>query len=357
MPRLLARGDYGWGPAQQLHYGFDSEVVNFQRSAGVTGWRVDAMPRLQLDIDGPGYFVRPAVAWRYTQYQLDDQEAGTEGSPSRTLPIASLDAGLIFERAAGSRSQRRLTLEPRLFYLNVPYRDQADLPLFDTALPDLNLVQLFRTNRYVGADRVSDANQVSVGVTTRLLSAEDGRQFLAATLGQIHYFEAPRVLLPDETRAQRQHFGPGRAARAHRLPGLECGHRHAMESRGRPQGARAGAPAVRAGAEQVINAGYRFQRDRLEQAEASAAWPVSKHWNVYARYVYSFEDNKALERFAGLEYSSCCWRLRVLGRRFISDSKGTAGHGHLPAAGTHGACQCRIGGGCFPLQRSPRLHP
>lgn len=323
VPRLLARGDYGWGPAQQLHYGFDSEVVNFQRSAGVTGWRVDAMPRLQLDIDGPGYFVRPAVAWRYTQYQLDDQEAGTEGSPSRTLPIASLDTGLIFERAAGSHSQRRLTLEPRLFYLNVPYRDQADLPLFDTALPDLNLVQLFRTNRYVGADRVSDANQVSVGVTTRLLSAEDGRQFLAATLGQIHYFEAPRVLLPDETRrsGNTSDLVAQLALTGFQDWNAEIGMQWNPED-GRKERAQARLQYV-PGAERVFNVGYRFQRDLIEQAEASAAWPVSKHWNVYARYVHSFEDNKALERFAGLEYRSCCWRLRVLGRRFISDSKGT----------------------------------
>src|SRR3984893_8022561 len=140
----------------------------------------------------------PALAWRATQYQLDNLAPGEARSPSRTVAIASFDTGLVFERDAGSRNQRKLTLEPRVLYLDVPYRNQGQLPVFDSALPDLNPVELFRTNRYVGADRVSDADQVSAGVTSRLLDAHDGRQFLAATLGQAYYFETPRVTLPGE---------------------------------------------------------------------------------------------------------------------------------------------------------------
>ena len=185
-----------------LRYGFDSEVVNFRRSIDAPdsdGWRMDLMPRAALDLTGPGYFVRPGLAWRLTQYELDNLGPGfTDRSPSRTLPIASFDTGLMFEKSTGSRDQRKLTLEPRLLYLYVPYRNQDQLPVFDTALPDLNPIQLFRLNRYVGADRVSDANQVSIGVTSRLLDASDGRQFLAVTLGQTYYFQTPRVVLPTE---------------------------------------------------------------------------------------------------------------------------------------------------------------
>ena len=163
------------------------------------------MPAVSLDLTGPGYFMRPALAWRLTQYELSDLLPGEASSPSRTLPIASLDTGLVFERETGSRDQRTLTLEPRLLYLDVPYRNQEQLPVFDTALPDLTPVELFNTNRYVGADRVSDANQVSLGVTSRLLDAQDGRQFLAATVGQTYYFEAPRVTLPGETPITARH--------------------------------------------------------------------------------------------------------------------------------------------------------
>jgi len=156
----------GSGRAAALR--FDSELVDFQRpdgATGVTGWRADVTPGASLDLTGPGYFLRPALAWRATSYQLDDTAPGQPRSPSRTLPIASLDTGLVFEREAGSRNQRKLTLEPRIQYLDVPYRNQDQLPVFDTALPDLNPVELFRNNRYVGADRVSDANQVSAGAS------------------------------------------------------------------------------------------------------------------------------------------------------------------------------------------------
>jgi LPS-assembly protein len=319
LPRLVASGDFGWGPAQRLRYGFDSELVNFHRPFGITGWRLDATPSATLSLGNSAYFLRPSVAWRTTQYQLDHTSPAVDDSPSRSLPIASLDAGMFFERPSGSHRQRIMTLEPRLLYLYVPYRGQNDLPVFDTALPDLSLIQLFRTNRYVGADRVSDANQVSLGVTSRLLSAASGQQYLAATFGQILYFDTPRVHLPDE--APREGDDSDLVAQisltAFKNWSADIGLQRNLEdtSKERAQVRLQYHP----GPQKVVNASYRFQRDRLEQGDISAAWPLSKHWNLFTRYVHSFDDHKALERFAGLEYSSCCWRLRVLGRRFITN--------------------------------------
>jgi LPS-assembly protein len=319
LPRLVASGDFGWGPAQRLRYGFDSELVNFHRPFGITGWRFDAMPGATLSLGNSAYFVRPSIAWRTTQYELDHTSPDVDDSPSRSLPIASLDAGMIFERPSGSRQQRIMTLEPRLLYLYVPYRGQDALPVFDTALPDLSLIQLFRTNRYVGADRVSDANQVSLGVTSRLLSASSGQQYLSATFGQIFYFETPRVHLPDETprEGKDSDLVAQISLTAFKNWNADIGLQRNLEdtSKERAQVRL----QYRPGPQKVVNASYRFQRDRLEQGEISAAWPLSKHWNLFTRYVHSFDDNKALERFAGLEYSSCCWRLRVLGRRFITN--------------------------------------
>src|SRR6185312_16383333 len=125
VPALAVSADYGFGPADLLRYGFDSEVVDFQRGVGDTGWRMDLMPSASLNSDGPGYFVRPGIAWRGTRYQLADAPAGMPSSPSRTLPIASFDTGLVFERDPDAWG-RRLTLEPRLLYLYVPYRNQND---------------------------------------------------------------------------------------------------------------------------------------------------------------------------------------------------------------------------------------
>ncbi len=198
LPQIVADSDFVLGPGGLLHYGFDSELVNFSRSIGVTGWRMDLRPDATLHFEGPGYFVRPGVAYDFTQYSLDNTAIGQSASPRRSLPTGSLDTGLIFERPAGRNDRRTLTLEPRLQYVYTPYRDQDQLPIFDTALPDLNLVELFRTNRFAGSDRIGDANQVSTAVTSRLLDTASGQQFLSATLGQTYYFQPPRVQVPLE---------------------------------------------------------------------------------------------------------------------------------------------------------------
>ena len=346
VPDLTVSADYGWGPGDLVRYGFDSEVVDFRRSTGVNGWRYDFYPTASLNIEGPGYFLRPSVAYRATQYQLSDTHPGQLSSPSRTLPVASLDTGLQLERAAGSHDQRTVTLEPRVMYLYVPYRDQSELPVFDTAVPDLDPVELYRTNRYVGADRVGDANQVSAGITTRLLNALNGQQYLTATFGQEIYFTDPRVTLPGELpRTDRrsdlvaqlaltafQHWSADAALQWD--PQSSKTQRARVEVQYRP------AP------DRVVNLGYRFERGiyeeaalaaiangepgaapvcgtpvtpscNIQQVEASAAWPIGHSWSVFARGVYSLADHEALERFFGFEYRSCCWSMRLGARRYV----------------------------------------
>jgi LPS-assembly protein len=177
----------------------DTEAVNFLREIGPTGVRLHVAPEIRWSSHGPGYFFEPALGYDFTYYNLQDAEASGIGSPStptRALPYARLDTGLVFERDAGSQGQRTQTLEPRLVYSYVPYRNQDNLPIFDTGLPDLNLTELFRTNRYVGEDRIGDANQVALALTTRLFDHVSGAQYLSATIGQIRYFTIPRVGLP-----------------------------------------------------------------------------------------------------------------------------------------------------------------
>jgi len=343
VPRIAVSADYGLGPAGLVRYGFDSELVDFQRPAGatgVTGWRADAMPGVLLDLTGPGYFLRPALAWRATGYRLDNTAPGEPRSPSRTLPIASLDTGLVFERDSGSRKQRKLTLEPRIQYLDVPYRNQDQLPVFDSALPDLNPVELFRTNRYVGADRVSDANQVSAGLTSRLLDAHNGRQFLAATFGQSYTFETPRVILPGEapTSSKRSHFVAQLALTAFQAWSADAGVQWD------PQNERSERTTVnlqyKPASDAVLNLAYRYERfvpvqqlvqgvarqfqQGFDQVEFSAAWPIRRQWNVFTRDVYSLRDHTPLERFAGFEYRACCWRVRLGARRFVNSHDPTA---------------------------------
>jgi LPS-assembly protein len=320
-PRILASGDWDLGLGS-IAYGFDGEFVNFDRDVGVTGWRLDVAPRVGFDWSAPGFFVRPSVGYRYTQYSLENQAPGIEDSPSRSLPFATLDTGLVFERSAGSHGQRRMTLEPRALYLYTPYRDQTNLPLFDTGLPDLNLVELFRTNRYVGADRVNDANQMSFGLTSRLFDADTGAQYLAVSFGQSYYFEKPRVVLPDELASSRDtsDFIAQVSLSAYKNWNIDAGiqwnpedtrsERSQVRLQYRPDG------------DHVLNLAYRSQRDRLEQADVSGAWPIGKKWNAFGRMVYSLRDDATLERSMGFEYKACCWRIRAVARKFISSRTG-----------------------------------
>ncbi|MBV8911187.1 MAG: LPS-assembly protein LptD, partial [Gammaproteobacteria bacterium] len=353
VPRIAADSDFSLGPRGLLHYGFASELVDFQHSEEpavvTTGWRADIMPQASIDLSGPGYFVRPAFAWRATQYELDNRGAGQlERSPSRTLPITSFDGGLVFERSAGSHDQRKLTLEPRILYVDIPYRNQDQLPVFDTAVPDLNPVELFRTNRYVGSDRVSDANQLSAGLTSRLLDAVDGRQYASATIGQTYYFRTPRVVLPGEVPAtgKRSNFVAQLALTAFQDWSAEADVQWDAENE---RSERTNVhlqykPAVNS----VINFFYRYERfvsieeifegvpqlvqQGFDQFELSGAWPIRQNWSVFARDVYSLRDpgvNHAteLERFAGFEYRACCWRIRLGARRYVNNHNGSQNTG------------------------------
>jgi LPS-assembly protein len=311
-----------WPLPGGLETSLDAETVWFDRDVGVTGLRADVEPRIAWPVRGSGYHVEPSAAWRATAYELSDTAPGADDSPSRTAPILSLDAGLVFEREAGERKQFVHTLEPRVRYTYIPYRDQDDLPLFDTALPDLNLVQLFRTNRYVGADRLGDANELAAGFTTRLLRGENGQQYLTATIGQRFYFESPEVVLPGEapeSRSASNLVGEVQltawrswSARA----GVEWDGEQSNTLRGE------GSVQYRPADNKVVNLGYRYREGLLEQWDAAFAWRLSPSWQVFARQVYSTKEDKSIDRFAGFEYAGCCWRLRLLGRNYVSNRTG-----------------------------------
>jgi LPS-assembly protein len=321
LPQLAATGRW-----RDLGHGFGAtvraEAVNFQRDLGPQGQRVDVEPAIDWREERGGAYVGASAAWRATGYSLSKTAPGQDDAPSRTLPLYSVESGLVLERGVGSRGQRMQTLEPRAQFLYVPYRDQDALPVFDTALPDLNMVELFRTNRYVGADRVGDANQLSLGVTTRLLNANGGRQFLSATLGQAIYFEDPRVHLPDESVRDRSTSDLVAEIELTAYKNLSA-HIGYQWNPDQTQTERSEIHLqYRAASDRVVNAGYRFRRDLLEQFDVSAAWPITEQWRGYGRWVYSLAEDKTLDQFLGVEYGSCCWALRIVTRRFVSSRTG-----------------------------------
>ncbi len=342
-----------------LAFGLDMELANFDRSfsdsmtSNETGWRADIMPEVRMPLRGSGLYLEPAAAWRYTTYHLNDRQAGQDATPHRSAPILSVDGGMTFERPSGSKQQRVQTFEPRFMYLYVPYRRQDDLPLFDTGAADLNLVQLFRTNRYVGADRLSNANQVSIGATSRLLSAATGKQYLTATIGQAYYFDEPKVALPNEVLDDNETSDviAELALTAYRNWNVRMGVQFDPgESRSEKGDVLF---QYQPNTDRVVNLGYRFRRDNIEQVDGSIAWPIADQWSAFGRMVYSLDDRSALDQAAGFEYRSCCWKVQLVGRRYVSNSDGNMDTGVLLQFELNGLASVGTGADAF-LERSIR---
>jgi len=323
LPQLLARGRWpGLWLGSTIN--LDGEIVKFDRNVGVTGWRFNVAPELALPLERPGLFFTPAIALDYTSYDLSNTEPGQRNNPERVLPIASVDAGMVLERLINNSSRKRIqTLEPRLLYVHVPFEDQSDLPVFDTITPDLNLVQLFRKNRFLGVDRIADTDQLSVGITSRVLDVATGEELMSGTIGQIRYFNTSNVSLPSapEFTDESSDYIAELRFQLLRNVNFDLGHQWGTRDRGTTQSqARL---QYRPARNRIINLAYRFRRDSLEQGDLSWSWPLSRKWNFVGRYNYSFRDEKALEEFYGLEYESCCWGLRLVSRRYISTRDGT----------------------------------
>lgn len=300
------------------NYRLVGNYIDFRHDDRIEGRRLEAQPGITLPMYALAGYVQPTLTLRHTSYELDTLP-GQNSDPDRTLPIFSIDAGVFFERDTQWGSRKMIhTLEPRLYYLYVPYRDQDELPLFDTGIPDFNFTQLFRDNRFNGADRVGDADQLSAALVTRVIDAQSGRERLQAGIGQIFYFDDRRVQLAGgpET-ARRSDIVAEATAALTTAVSLRADARRSEESgnidrAGLSLGYR---PAPRS----VINVAYRFREDTLEQTDLTVLWPLGRRWHMVARHNYSLHDERTLETLAGVEYRSCCWRVRIVNRRYLDN--------------------------------------
>ena len=320
LPQLAARLSL---PAR---FGLETELagefVYFDRDESLTGSRFDVQPRLSLPLAGEAWFLRPTFAHRLTHYALDGTSAADDGTITRSVNIFAVDGGLFFDRTRDVEGSVQ-TLEPRLYYLRVPYEEQGGIPLFDTAAFDFNISQLYRENRFSGADRVADTEQLSIGLTTRFVDGADGGEWFRASIGQILYFEDRRVALGEDERETRDTSD---------LVG-ELSTRVARDwvARGSIQWNADDDETVRGS----LQLGFRPSDDRLlnvahrvvstgtsaetEQMDLSAFWPVGDAWRLAGRWNYSLDQQVSIESLIGIEYDSCCWALRFAAQRYISD--------------------------------------
>ncbi|MEW6120397.1 MAG: LPS-assembly protein LptD [Pseudomonadota bacterium] len=303
--------------ASGLEFRLDAEATRFAHSSKTEGTRVLAYPTLRLPLTNSFGFVTPQIGWHSTYYALDDSAA--DDRISRNLPIFSVDAGVTFDRPfrfAGEDFTQ--TLEPRAYYVYAPYRDQADIPVFDSAQLDFSYAQMFTENQFIGGDRINDANQLTLAVTSRFTEADSGLERLQVTLGQRYYFDSQQVTLP------------GVAPRTTNATDLLAALGGQITREWRADAAwqfdtengttirqNLGA-SYRPGPGRALNFGYRFIDQTTEQIDLSGQWPLGQRWYGMFRYNYSFEDEKLVEGLAGLEYNGGCWAIRGVFQRLAT---------------------------------------
>lgn len=264
-------------------------------------------------------FFRPSLTLNHTEYR---QGGTSDINASRTLPTVSIDTGLIFERDLGEKYKQ--TLEPRLFYTHTPYKDQSDLPLFDSAEKTLTFGRLFDENRFTGKDRIGDTNQITAAVTTRIRDKKTGKEKLRLSAGQVHYFQDRKVTLGDTgtvattPKSELVLEASGEVAKNMTLIATTYIDTDEKETTKNSLKLRYKSPK-----RQILNLNYDYKRDDFRSAGVSFAAPINKRWAAAGSFNYDFENKRELESVLGVEYNSCCWKTRIAGRRYLLNDNET----------------------------------
>lgn len=342
VPQLYVTSDYPEMPFR-LNYQINAETVYFDRPSDfvtkiprTTGQRLHIAPSIVLPFVYPASFFIPKLQLDATFYELKDAQSEPfpkDNHITRVLPILRVDTGVFFERCLRHYKQ---TLEPHLFYLFVPETNQDRIPIFDTTLPLFGFSQLFRVNRFVGYDRLGDANQLSLSLTTRLLNSETGDQKLRASIGQIIYFKRSNVcLLPDCSNDFYTHknLSPIVGELNYFFNSAWDG---AISIAVDPQDQGLNNTAMRLhyrpSPRRIFNIGYEFVRkgdtlnnyqlnssqDNLSRINLGLAWQLTNNWQALGYWNYNLSHGHPQAYFYGFQYDSCCWAFRIIASRILT---------------------------------------
>ncbi|KXS37250.1 MAG: LPS-assembly protein [Halomonadaceae bacterium T82-2] len=326
----------------------DARKVPIREAA--VGTRLDLAPTVGWRFERPWGFLEPRFTLRDTRYQLDYQELDTprDTSLSRTVPVSSVDAGLVFERDAQLFGEAwRQTLEPRLYYAYVPARDQSEFPDFDTDARAFSYDRLWSPYRFVGSDRVGDVNKVSYGVSTRFLEDDSGRERFALSVGRSTYFDDRVIGMEGDLALPDRQTQPARwydATRDHspvvtrldwqlserwstRYEWLYDAHRQLTERS-------AAYLRYRHPAGHVLNLGYRWElegfdpsgdpQDQLgynrEDFDMSFAYKAGAQLDLIGRYTYDNTNRRSLDKLFGVQWNDCCYGVQVAWREWVEDN-------------------------------------
>ncbi len=328
----LPDGPYG------VRYGLSASYTNFNQDTRVEGTRTAINPYVQLPFESLWGYVKPTLSVHSRSYSLDNIAEGSEDNPSFTVPILAVDSGLFFEKNTSWFGSGALqTLEPRVYYVYAPEEDQDDVPIFDTSQVSLNnFSNIFRANRFFGEDRVGDTNQVTIGLTSKIIDNETGDQRLVASIGQLYLLDDLEVGLRTTQAPVEKGLGDLLAeVRTEsenawttysflqfdheeselRTARFAVGYQPKDDSRKNVQVGYYRSKFTNF----TVQQGEVVAQDRVvDQLTVNANWPLSDRWQAFASERYSIEDSESLETTAGLEYNGCCWKVRFIGSNRIN---------------------------------------
>jgi len=341
LPQLDLTGQFP--QLSMFNFYVNSEFVNFSHAnnfasglAVVTGQRYHLRPAISAPLLNAWGFFTPRVQLDLTSYDLKNQLPGRDNNVTRVLPIVDIDSGIYLQRHMHFFGRHYLqTLEPRIFYLYVPLDNQNDIPNFDTTLPIFGFNQLFRTNRFIGFDKIGDANQLSYGITSRFLDSYSGNEKLSASIGQSVYFKKPKVCFTPGCRGD-MYIGK----RVSPIVGQMNYHLNTDWNvvgnlAWQPHDQRFENGSVifhyQDSAKRIFNAGYDFVRDgdtlsaqpesseknNLSRLDLSLSLPLHYHWQALAAWNYNLSHRHPQTYLYGLVYNSCCWALRFIVSRVL----------------------------------------
>jgi len=318
MPRYHGTVYPAWDPAWR------------NRRMAFDGTRLASYNSVAWPLVGASWYATPKAALHASHYNTDwyadelPAYAGRARSAARVVPLFSLDAGMTFERDTSLFGTPSLqTLEPRLYYLRVPYREQQDLPIYDTALASFNFAQAFDENIYTGGwDRIADADQLTLGLTTRWLDADSGFQRVALAAAQRFYFSEQRVTLSGETRtARRSDYLVGVNAALTDTFSLNFNAQFQPETRDRSRMT----TGVHWEPKRLATASlsYRYEADRdVESVMFAGQWPITSKIYALGRFDYSIQERRSTQSILGIEYKGdCCWVGRMVAQRYAVSAR------------------------------------
>ncbi|MCY3803952.1 MAG: LPS assembly protein LptD [Gammaproteobacteria bacterium] len=326
LPQLEVNGNY-LSALGGFDFFIENEWVRFQHDDKIDGERLHSQLAVERPFGNAAYFVRPGIRLAHTRYDLHRKD-GLDDKPTRSVPSIYLDTGLKFERDLKDSANIQ-SLEPRIYYLHTPFRDQAEIPLFDTKEYEFGFEQLFRNRRFSGHDRIGEADHLSVGVTSRILNTTTGREKLRASVGRIFYFRDRKTWQPGVPEER----SPSSEVAAELKLGLserwEAIGSILMDTRNDRTQRNSIRFHYRDENNRLLNLAYLYRhkstepldpvtnrQQSLEQSDVSTVLPLNNHWRAVTRWNYDLQNKRNLELLAGLEYETCCWKLRLAGRRY-----------------------------------------